>query len=221
MMRCKVPYSWVSRVLAGLLLAAAGLKLQGMAVEPVARMGLFSMPAIQIGIIEFEIFLALWLLLGKQAIGSWVTALGVFAGFAAVSAYQGLIGRASCGCFGQLSVSPWYACGIDLLVLLALILGRPDFAAVRRQPRLLLASFLPAVYGLVGAAIVLASLTSLAFVFYGSPDAALAHFRGERVSLYPKLVDVGTGFPGEQREARIEIVNRTDHAIRLIGGAKD
>ena len=67
----------------------------------------------------------------------------------------------------------------------------------------------------------LAVLTGLACWVYGSPDAALARLRGEAISLYPRMVDVGTRAPGEQWETTIEVVNRTDHPIRLIGGAKD
>ena len=133
MLRC-LSYSFVSRSLGILLLAAAGLKLNGLAIDPVGRMGLFTLPAFQIAVVEFEIFLAVWLLWGRLPLGSWATALGVFTVFAGVSAYQGWIGRASCGCFGQLSVSPWYAFGIDVAVLLALMLGRPDLQSVRQQP---------------------------------------------------------------------------------------
>ena len=216
----RLSYSWIARFLALLLLAAAGLKLTGLAVDPVGRMGLFSLPAFQIAVVEFEFFLAAWLLWGKRPLGSWATALGVFTIFAIVSAYQGWIGRASCGCFGRLSVSPWYAFGIDLAVLLALILGRPDLREVR-QPRQLLASLRPVVYGLGGVMLVLGSLAGLGSLVYGSSDAALAHLRGEHISLYPRLVDVGTGDAGEQRETVVQVVNRTDHAIRLIGGTKD
>lgn len=217
MMPRPLRYTWVARLLALLLLAAAGLKLNGLAVDPVGRMGLFSLPAFQIAVIEFELFLAAWLLWGRQPLGSWATAIGIFTAFAAVSAYQGWIGRASCSCFGKLSVSPWYAFGIDITVLLSLVLGRPDLLALR----LLLASLLPALYGLVGALLILGALAGLGALTYGSPDSALAHLRGERISFYPRLVDIGSGDPGEQREAAVEVVNRSDHPIRLIGGTKD
>jgi hypothetical protein len=85
----KLPYSWISRILALLLLTAAGLKLNGLAVDPVGRMGLFTAPAFQIAVVEFEIFLAIWLLWGKQPLGSWITTLVVFTVFAGVSAWQG------------------------------------------------------------------------------------------------------------------------------------
>lgn len=194
-------YSWVARFLALLLLAAAGLKLNGLAVDPVSRMGLFSVTAFQVAVIEFEIFLALWLLSGKRLLGSWATTLSVFAVFAGVSAYQGWIGRASCGCFGKFSVSPWYAFGLDVAIVFTLILSRPDLTAVRQKPRLILTDLLPAVYGLVGAFAVLLMLVALISWFIGSPDAVLARLRGERVSLYPRMVDVGTGAADEMREA--------------------
>lgn len=220
-MLCRLSYPVVSRFLAVLLLLAAVLKLNGLAVDPAGRMGWFTATSFQIAIIEFELFLTVWLLWGKRPIGSWMTTLVVFLIFACVSAYQGWIGRASCGCFGKLSVSPWYAFAIDLGVLVALVVGRPVLSSVLRQPRLLLMSVFPALCGLGGAAVLLALLASLATLFHVSPDAVLAHLRGERISLYPRLVDVGTGAPGEEHEAVVEVVNRTDHPIRLIGGTKD
>lgn len=216
-----LPFSLVSRCLGVLLLAAACLKLNGLAVDPVGRMGAFSDPAFQVGVIEFEIFLAAWLLWGRQALGAWATALAAFAAFAGVSAHQGWIGRASCGCFGRLSVSPWYAVGLDVVVLLALLLGRPDLTPEWKSPKRMLASVLPVAYGLGGAAVALALLGGLASLLYGSPEAALARLRGERVSLYPRLIDVGTGAPGQTYEAPVEVVNRTDHIICLVGGTLD
>ncbi len=218
-LRGKLPYSWVARLLALLLLAAAGLKFAGLAVDPVGRMGLFSAPSFQVAVVEFEVFLAFWLLSGKRPAGSWATALVVFLTFAGVSAWQGWIGRASCGCFGRLSVSPWYAFGIDLAVVFALLLGRPQGAGM--SPRSILADILPGAFGLGGAAVALGVLAALAALFFGSPDAALARLRGERVSLYPRLIDVGTGPLGETREEAVEVVNRTAEPIRLIGGAVD
>jgi Methylamine utilisation protein MauE len=96
----------VSRCVGLLLLAAAGLKAYGLSADSVARMGIFSTPEFQLAVIEFELFLALWLLSGIRPLGSWMVALTIFIGFAGVSFYQGWIGQSSCGCFGRLSVSP-------------------------------------------------------------------------------------------------------------------
>jgi hypothetical protein len=85
-----------------LLLTAAALKAHGLAVDPVARMGLFSLAEIQFAIIVFEVFLGIWLLSGKRPIGSWFAAVATFVLFAAISFYQGWIGQSSCGCTGRL-----------------------------------------------------------------------------------------------------------------------
>ncbi len=66
----RLSYLFVPRFLGLLLLATAGLKLTGLAVDPVGRLGLFIAPAFQIGVIEFEIFLAVSLLRGKKPLGS-------------------------------------------------------------------------------------------------------------------------------------------------------
>ena len=220
-MSFRVPFVLASRFLGLLLLVAAGLKLNGLAVEPGGRMGLFTAPAFQVGVVEFEIFLAIWLLSGKQPLGAWTTAFAIFVVFAGVSAYQGWIGQASCGCFGRLSINPWYTFGIDLAVLLALFLARPELEPLRKQPGLIFGAMLPAFLGLFGATAVLGALSGGASLLFGSADVALARLRGERISLYPRLVDVGTGASGETREAAVEVVNRMPHPIRLIGGTQD
>src|SRR5437879_907065 len=107
-------FALLSRGLGLLLLTAAGLKLYGLGIEPVSRMGIFSAPAFQFLVIVFEISLGAWLLSGKLPSGAWLTVLTAFVGFAAVSLYQGVIGQASCGCFGKLSVNPWYTFVFDI-----------------------------------------------------------------------------------------------------------
>src|SRR2546428_14173771 len=70
-----LPYNLLARCLGLLLLVASGLKLQGLAVDPIGRMGLFSTPEFQLAVVEFEVFLAVWLLWGKGPLGSWFLAL--------------------------------------------------------------------------------------------------------------------------------------------------
>ncbi len=48
----------ILRALGLLLLVAAGLKLQGLGVDPVGRVGIFSMPEFQLAVVEFEIIFA-------------------------------------------------------------------------------------------------------------------------------------------------------------------
>lgn len=218
----KLPYALVSRILGVLLLLAAALKANGLAADPVARMGIFAAPEFQVAVIEFELFLALWLLWGVRPLGSWVVALATFTGFAAISCYQGLVGQTSCGCFGRVTVSPWYAFGLDVLVLVALLVGRPDLKPLWENPRRgLTAALLPAAWGLAGMALVACLLLGAAHFGFGSVPAALAYFRGERVSLEPRVLDLGEGAGGETREVTVTLTNWTDQPIQLFGGTAD
>src|SRR5262249_25600717 len=60
---------------------------------PVGRRDIFSKPELQLAVIEFELFLGVWLLSGKRRTGSWVVSVATFACFAGISLYQGLIGQ--------------------------------------------------------------------------------------------------------------------------------
>lgn len=193
-----------------------------MAVDAVGAAGVFSAPAVQVGVIEFEVVLGLWLLSGKHRIGSWLAAFAAFTSFAGASFYLGWIGQTSCGCFGSLSVKPWSALGIDVLTLAALLIARPDLRALRKNPQSTLIRPLAfAGIGLLGVSSLLGLLAGVAHWKFGSTAAALAHLRGESISLYPRLVDVGDGTPGEIRESVVELVNRTDETVRVVGGTSD
>ena len=67
----------------------------------------------------------------------------------------------------------------------------------------------------------LALLVGLSCWQFGSAEAALAYYRGERLSVLPRLVDVGEGFPGDDRTENIQLVNHTDRSIRVVGGTSD
>jgi hypothetical protein len=205
-----------------LLLTAAGLKLAGQNVSAVPQVGWYATPTVQIVAAEWEIVLGVWLLSGRYRIGSWLAALSTFLTFASISGYLGWIGVASCGCFGSIQASPWHAFGVDAVASLVLALFRPDLASLRQLTRtecrrlaLTGALYVLASTGLMGA------LLGVATLAYGSSEAALAHVRGDRISVYPSWIDLGTGQPLEGREYRVELVNRTDHPIRIVGGVDD
>ena len=97
----------VVRILLGLvLLAAAGLKLYGLNVTALPRVGWFATPQVQLVTAEWELVLGLWLLSGAFQAGAWLAAAGTFAVFAGVSSYFGWTGVASCGCFGAIAPAP-------------------------------------------------------------------------------------------------------------------
>jgi hypothetical protein len=212
-------FSLLARCLGLLLLTAAGLKVYGFGVDPVARLGIFSAPAVQFLVIVFEILLGLWLVSGVQPLGAWAAALSTFLVFASVSFYQGWIGQASCGCLGaKVSVNPWIMFTLDLAAIAALLLARPDLQPlwVHRARILSVGAGVLGVYLLL-----LGAAAGFAHVRYGSIDAAVADLRGERLSVRPSLVDVGQGAPGETRAVNMELTNRTQKPISIFGGTTD
>jgi hypothetical protein len=205
-----------------LLLTAAGLKAHGLAVEPVGSMGLFSTTEFQFAVVEFEILMAVWLLSGKQPLGSWFLAFAAFTCFACVSFYLGVIGETSCGCFGSLKTNPWIAFTLDVFVLVLLLLGRPDLTSLRENPRLtLIETARPAVHGFALAAPILLLFLGIGRIGFGSHAAAIAFLRGERMSVGPRLADLGEAAPGDSRDATVVLWNWTDSPVRLIGGTAD
>jgi hypothetical protein len=67
------------RIPGTLLLVAAMLKLWGLGAGPLGRVGILSLPEVQLAIIEFEVFLGVWIWSGKYHIAAWATALVTFA----------------------------------------------------------------------------------------------------------------------------------------------
>lgn len=217
-----LPYSLVARLLGLLLLMAAGLKLYGLRVEPVAGAGIFSAAEFQVAVVEFEIVLALWLLSGIRTVLSWLVALVTFTGFATASFYLAWIGQSSCGCFGSVHVDPWFTLGLDCVILLGLAVGRPDLSSLWHDPRrVLFAGAWPALSVLAGMAALFVILWGVAHFGFGSVPEALAYLRGDRVSVQPRLVNLGEGQPGELRQIAVEVANWTDKPVRVIGASRD
>jgi hypothetical protein len=119
------PYDAVRIALALLLLTAAGLKGYQLATEPVLGGGLLESRWFLIAVVEFEILFGLWLLSGLAPGWTWRAAVLCFGAFAAVSAYKGVAGEASCGCFGRVAVNPWYTFALDCAALALLAAFRP------------------------------------------------------------------------------------------------
>ena len=209
----------VARVVGALLLLAAALKAQGIALAPVSAMGMFAAGWFQVALVVAEVLLGVWLILGLAPLGSWALALAVFTVFAAFSSYQAIIGRSSCGCFGRLQVNPWYAFGFDVAVLMGLVWCRPSLKSAWENPRALAkAALLPAVCIFGGTLVLAGALMGAAHLAFGSMPAAIAFFRGERVSVEPAILDLGSAEPGESREVPLTITNWTEKPIRVFGG---
>jgi hypothetical protein len=121
-----------------------------------------------LGLAAMEAGLAVWLFSGHHPIWAWRTTLGSFVLFAAVSLAKVVAGDASCGCFGDLDVSPWYSLMLDALVIASLIrwrprASRPDAISVTRVG-----------IGQFAAGLVIVQLTILAIALTrGADDSAV------------------------------------------------
>jgi hypothetical protein len=117
-------------VLALVLLIAAGLKAHQLVTEPVPNKDIFTYRWAMIMQVEFEIVLGLWLLSGLGKRLSWLTAVACFSVFSAVALYKGLLGEASCGCFGSVRVNPWYTFLFDVAAVAALVITGAEAPSV-------------------------------------------------------------------------------------------
>lgn len=107
-----------------LILVAAAVAKSGQ-VLPGANAGLLGSRTFGILLVQFELFLASWLLLGVQAIPAWRVSIATLLAFASVALWKSVSGADSCGCFGQIQVSPWLMLVVDLMLLCGLFAAPP------------------------------------------------------------------------------------------------
>lgn len=211
----------ILRVLGVLLLVAAGLKLHGLAIEPVGAAGFFSAPWVQMLIVEWEIALGIWLVWGVSRSLAWLAATATFLAFAAVSLWQAWVGRVTCHCLGAVHIDPWLAFVIDLVALTLLGCARGSVVGQHLSTGQQRGAIRLLLRGSCGIIVIAGMFAAAGSIGFGSLDAALAYLRGERISVRPRLLDMGRGQGGEAREATIEVRNWTGRPVRLIGGTSD
>lgn len=114
----------VRSVAACLLLIAAGLKYLHLATTPLLPDEPAGQRWLWIAQIELETFWGVWLLVGFWSRVARLSSASLFAIFALVSAYRGVLGYESCGCFGEFPINPWLMFAVDLLFAAAFLLIR-------------------------------------------------------------------------------------------------
>jgi hypothetical protein len=122
-------YHCVRAVPAIVLLAAAGLKFQQLASEPVGEIGIFHARWFMAAIAECELFVGIWLLSNAWPKPTRAVAIACFGLFAAASLFEASVGEHSCRCFGELSINPWCTAIFDLVAVAAFLRWRPMAAS--------------------------------------------------------------------------------------------
>jgi hypothetical protein len=197
-----------------LLLVAAVLKAYAAASNSSISQSLFVSPRLELLLIEAELILGAWLVLGVGQTLSVPVACAFFAALLAVAVYQGWTGQTSCGCLGRLQVHPWTMAGVDALALLGLLasftisLSSKQTANGHSWRRCLLAT--PAL---------IITTVLLVLTFHPQGVRLLARLSGESLLLRPFVSDLGEGQPGEWRVFEVEIINFSDRAVQIIDGS--
>lgn len=113
-------------VLGAVLVTAAALKGYTVGSAPILWGALLNNPVFLLALIEWELFLGLWLLVGFRPRILRPVALVWFVMLLGVSLSQAASGVRSCACFGFVEVTPWLTAGFDLAAVAALWLVRPQ-----------------------------------------------------------------------------------------------
>jgi thiol-disulfide isomerase/thioredoxin len=109
-----------------ILIIAATLKTHQLIANP-GLGALYGSRWLQVGLIEYECIVAVWLMSGFRPTWCRGVSLITFAGFGCYSLYLALSGTTSCGCFGQVHVNPWWAFTLDGVLVLLLWQWNPYF----------------------------------------------------------------------------------------------
>jgi len=194
-----------------LLLATAGLKLHGLDVSSVSKVGSLSSPWLQTAAFFWETILGLWLLSGSLRTYAWVAIVTTFFGFAVVSTWLSWTGVASCGCLGEIPVAPHWMLGLDIVTLGLLVWAKPiaSFQEWRRTVQIALVSFI-----LLGGLFFVGRSTGI--------TSTIIHFiLGTALTADDDIADFGTVVPGEIVKKEIVLKNVTSASVRLVGGTVD
>ncbi len=155
-----------------------------------------------------EATVGLWLVSGYARRGAWLAGLALFTLLAGVSGYFASVGQASCGCFGQVAVSPWVSLTLNAVCTVILLVGRPasDGASLRRT----IAGY---------SALVVCGVVVLVGAGSSTGDAWLARLGRESLAVVPGQAEASEAEAGAMRAVRVEIVNRSNEDVRLLGGS--
>ncbi len=116
----------VMAVVGIVLVIASILKIHQLLTEPIVSLSFWESWEFFLIQIPLELGLGIWLLCWLFRKAAWLVAVFAFVVFILATLQKGLIGAASCDCFGRVHVNPWITLlVIDVPLLVALLIFRP------------------------------------------------------------------------------------------------
>ena len=153
----------VEWILAVVLLFAAGMKADSFLVNPTyTAIGMPGGKTFLAALIEIELVLGIWLLVGGFLLARFFCTLGCFLLFAVFALNEAIHSAPTCGCFGNVTAPPAITASFDSIACAGLWLTRPR--SVARSDRW------PTRFKLgTGATAVLLATATLSFAYLSSP----------------------------------------------------
>lgn len=190
----------VSLVAGGFLMIAALLKISS-GTAPIAFRGWTYAAQLGVALVAFESLLASCLFLFWHVRSIRVLAGVTFAIFSCVNIGLLMEGQSSCGCFGNVSVSPIAALVLDLALAVALSLTWSQ--SIERAPLPFREFSLCSLFG---------SLSVLMFVGWGG----IQRLENKPIRFDSSILEIGTGVTGHIAEKSLSVRNTSDHEIRIV-----
>lgn len=154
------------------LIIAAVLKAHQLLTEPILSEGFWESWLFFVIQIPLELGLGIWLVCGLFRKAAWLIAVFSFILFIGVTLQKGLIGAASCGCFGAVDVNPWTTLfALDVPVLFALLIFRPKGQKLLPPPWPSAGYF----FAVAVPTVILLALTVVTVVFNKPPEKTLEY----------------------------------------------
>lgn len=173
-------------------------------------------PQLEWMLIQTELVIGIWLLLGWAAFYSWFATLLMFGGFAGANLWMAWQGRSSCGCLGSVEFHPIWMFLIDVTIIGILLNPHVWRGLVSVEHR---SKFLLSLIVLISLAAV-----SAAFAVRASPQISEFITRrippelsGQYLITEPVVIDAGVGYPNQWQTLSIKIANRSKEMVTLIG----
>lgn len=197
-----------------LLLTAALFKTSGTRFDPFfSTFSYYSSASLML--VQYELLLGSFLVFGLFKKATWLLSLLTFSIFSIASFYSGWNGNANCGCFGDVVINPWFVFILDLLIIILLVVWRPQ---KWREVEGVKFSMIHFVTGIAVSSLIIATIL---FIYFEDFDKATAWFRGESLVFSPRVIDFGSAKQNQTLKLAVSVTNGTDGYVRIIGGTSN